>query len=115
MTGQTFAVNAPTLPDMPQPRSPIRSLANPTTIFSVSILGIFLALALFSDVIAPYGKNEPTTAYFASPSRDFPLGTDNLGRDMLSRTIHGARVSLQVGVLAVLMGTVSGAAMFPRS
>jgi ABC-type dipeptide/oligopeptide/nickel transport system permease subunit len=43
------------------------------------------------------------------PSAVYPLGTDQLGRDLLSRIIHGARVSLQVGVLSVLISTLAGA------
>lgn len=109
MSEQTVATGLPRLPEMARTRRLNSSLIKPTAVFSVAILVLFLAVALLSDLIAPYGKNEPTAHYFASPSAEFPLGTDNLGRDMLSRTIHGARVSLQVGLLAVLMGTVSGA------
>ncbi len=65
-------------------------------------------------LLAPY---DPTKAYLrlrkAPPSREHPLGMDEVGRDMLSRIIFGARVSLQVGVLsvigAILVGTLIGA------
>jgi len=109
MSEQTVTAALSLLPESPRSRRLNASLRKPTAIFSVAILALFLAVAMLSDVIAPYGKNEPTAYYFASPSVQFPFGTDNLGRDMLSRTIHGARVSLQVGVLAILMGTLSGA------
>ena len=88
-----------------------RLLARPINLFSITILLLFVIGAVFSGVIAPFGSNEPTTAYFASPSTSYPFGTDNLGRDMLSRVIHGARASLLVGVLAVAIGTLSGAAL----
>lgn len=109
MTEQIVTPGFPILPEIGRPRRLSSSLTKPTAIFSMAILVAFLGIAALSDVIAPYGKNEPTTAYFASPSAEFPFGTDNLGRDVLSRTIHAARVSLQVGLLAVFMGTLSGA------
>ena len=88
-----------------------RLLVRPINLFSITVLLLFVIGAVFSDVIAPFGSNEPTTAYFASPNASYPFGTDNLGRDMLSRVIHGARASLLVGVLAVAIGTLSGAAL----
>ena len=88
-----------------------RLLARPINLFSITILLLFVIGAVFSGVIAPFGSNEPTTSYFASPNASYPFGTDNLGRDMLSRVIHGARASLLVGVLAVAIGTLSGAAL----
>ncbi len=109
MSEQVAATGVPVVPEARRKRKVNLSLTKPTAIFSIVILVLFVAIAASSDVIAPYGKNEPTARYFASPSAEFPFGTDNLGRDMLSRTIHGARVSLQVGALAVLMGTLSGA------
>jgi peptide/nickel transport system permease protein len=59
--------------------------------------------------IAPYGPNESTNQFYLSPRAEFPFGTDHLGRDMLSRIIAGARISLQVSILAVLLGTGGGA------
>lgn len=90
-------------------RTSNRWYAQPTAVFSGVILACFVLAAVIGEWFAPYGSNESTGVYFASPSKDFPLGTDNLGRDVLSRTIIGARVSLQVGFLALAMGTISGA------
>jgi peptide/nickel transport system permease protein len=78
----------------------------------VVILAVIL-MAIFAPLIAPY---DPEAVDFAAarsgPTSDHLLGTDNLGRDTLSRTIYGARVSLQVGVIAVgialVIGTVLG-------
>ncbi|MER3486759.1 MAG: hypothetical protein C4345_13075 [Chloroflexota bacterium] len=78
---------------------------------------LFLALviaALLADVIAPYGRNEIDLFHItAGPSREHWLGTDVLGRDVLSRLIYGARLSLWIGVSAavvtVAIGTVVGA------
>jgi peptide/nickel transport system permease protein len=79
------------------------------TVFSLLVL-----IAIFADVIAPYGKNEIDLFNItASPSRDHWLGTDALGRDELSRLIYGARLSLWIGIsaalLTVVIGTVIGA------
>ena len=71
-------------------------------------------VAIFADVLAPQSY---TKANFGSiyqfPSREFPLGTDQLGRDVLSRMIYGARVSMLVGlgsqVIVVLLGVPLGA------
>jgi peptide/nickel transport system permease protein len=76
-----------------------------------------LLTGIFAGAIAPYGMNEANTARFLSPpSAEFPLGTDNLGRDILSRVVFGARVSVIVGLSAsalatavsLIIGTVSG-------
>lgn len=86
-----------------------RFLVKPVTLFAVTVFTLFVVLSLFSSALAPYGRNQPTTVYFGAPSAAHPFGTDNLGRDVLSRVMHGARVSLQVGLLAVLIGTCTGA------
>jgi peptide/nickel transport system permease protein len=80
-------------------------------------LAIFLAMvaiAIFADWIAPYGRNEIDLFNItAAPSRDHWLGTDGLGRDVLSRLIYGGRLSLWIGIssaiLTVVIGTVVGA------
>ena len=64
--------------------------------------------ALFANVISPYDPNEQDyLAITEAPSAAHPLGTDDLGRDILSRIIYGSRVSLLVGVIAV--GIAAGA------
>ncbi|MGD9894433.1 MAG: ABC transporter permease [Dehalococcoidia bacterium] len=73
------------------------------------IILLLVVVGLFAPWIAPYGPNESTNEFFMSPSLAHPFGTDHLGRDMLSRVIYGARVSLEVGLLAVLVGTGIGA------
>ena len=71
-------------------------------------------LAIFAEAIAPYSYTKPNfDRLYEFPSRDFPLGTDQLGRDVLSRMIYGARVSMLVGhgaqVIVVLIGVPIGA------
>ncbi|MDI3340527.1 MAG: ABC transporter permease [Sphaerobacter sp.] len=76
------------------------------------ILLLVLAAAL-APIIAPYGIEEGDfAASLKGPSRDHLLGTDTLGRDIFSRVVYGARVSLEVGIIAVgislVVGTVLG-------
>jgi peptide/nickel transport system permease protein len=83
----------------------------------LAILGLIIILlmslaAIFADVLAPYGENEIDLFNItAPPSSAHWLGTDELGRDELSRLIYGARVSLVVGVGAALLATVIGIAV----
>ena len=78
---------------------------------------VLLFTGLFADVLAPFGMNETDKLNFlAPPSAQYWLGTDHLGRDMLSRIIYGARVSVVVGLtssaitvaIAVFIGVLSG-------
>ncbi len=74
-------------------------------------------MAIFADLIAPYGFAErpgsATSAFREPPSSDFWFGTDSIGRDVFSRIVYGARVSLRIGVtataIAVSLGLVLGA------
>jgi peptide/nickel transport system permease protein len=82
------------------------------TVGGIIVLVMFLT-GIFADFLAPYGMNEShLAARLKPPSADFILGTDNLGRDQLSRIIHGARISMIVGLgvsgLAVLISTIIG-------
>jgi len=76
---------------------------------------IFLALALLAPLLAPYGAAEQFRDHLLQPpvwseggSWQFPLGTDPLGRDMLSRLLHGARFSFFIGVVVVAIATSFG-------
>ncbi len=67
---------------------------------------LLLLTGIFADFIAPYGMNETSMENFlAPPSARFWLGADNLGRDILSRVIFGARVSVIVGLTAAALST----------
>jgi peptide/nickel transport system permease protein len=77
----------------------------------------FLVCGVFAGLLAPRGINDIDLVHrFAPPSWDFPLGTDRLGRDMLSRVLYGARISMIVGfcaaglstLISVAIGVVSG-------
>jgi len=72
-----------------------------------------LIMALFAPVIAPYKPTDISHDMLSPPSKVHPFGTDHLGRDVFSRVVHGARVSLTVGFvvagLSALIGIVIGA------
>lgn len=75
------------------------------------ISALFLATALAAPWIAPHDPTAPVIeAVLQPPSGSHPFGTDELGRDVLSRVIYGSRVSLQVGVVAVGIAATIGSA-----
>lgn len=79
---------------------------------SAVVLIVFVLIAIFADYVSPYDPNATNTAYAGGrpqpPSYEYALGTDNYGRDYLSRTISGLRISLFVGVTAVTFQLVIG-------
>ena len=89
----------------------------PLGTFSLVIILVLIVLAIFADLIAPYHYSETNIVdRLAAPSAKYILGTDSSGRDMFSRIIYGARLSLIVGlgatalstVIATLIGVVTG-------
>jgi peptide/nickel transport system permease protein len=101
-------------PARPRWRETLGLLAhNPTAAVSAALLLAIVLIAIFDETLAPQGPNEISVPdRLQSPSWDHPFGTDDLGRDILSRVILGAGVSLRVGFLAVgialIIGTVIG-------
>jgi ABC-type dipeptide/oligopeptide/nickel transport system permease subunit len=80
-----------------------------TALVGLGIVVVLLVAALLADVLAPQSPTaSDQTRTFSTPSWDHPLGTDQLGRDMLSRVIHGTRISLLVGVSSVLLALFVG-------
>lgn len=91
-----------------------RLLRNKLAVFGGSVVLTFLLLAIFSNFIAPYAYDKTDFAKaYQYPSWSFPFGTDPLGRDLFSRLIYGARISMTVGLgsqlLVVLIGVPLGA------
>ena len=72
-------------------------------------LALFICMAIFAPIISPYDPNAQSLMdTLQGPSARYLLGTDNYGRDILSRIFYGARVSLVVGVAAVLVACAIG-------
>src|ERR1700744_1821295 len=80
------------------------------TLFFLAIIVLLVLVAIFAPLIAPFDPNKTSMIYRLKPIgyRHFWLGTDELGRDMLSRLIYGARLSLMMGLVPVIFATVIG-------
>ena len=82
---------------------------NPSAVFGFVVAVLLALMAIFAPLIAPYPYDEQDLFNTrAAPSWEHPFGTDELGRDVLSRVIWGSRFSLSIGLLAVLVGTSIG-------
>lgn len=112
----SFAPERKMVAHSPTQRALRRFMRNRIALLSLTVLLLLILVAIFAPLIAPYN---PTKVRFDlprhPPSAEFPLGTDNFGRDVLSRIIWGSRVSVTVGLvsvtifelIAILLGSVS--------
>ena len=96
----------------------LRILRDPTALFGVLVLLLLVSVALFAPAIAPLDPNKPDLAarllppfYAEGGSSEHLLGTDQLGRDVFSRIIHGARISLTIPLVSVTLAGVFGTAV----
>ncbi len=86
-----------------------RFARNRLAVVGLGVIIFFVLVAIFAPLLAPYDPIEQSLPdQLKSPSWSHPLGTDEFGRDLLSRVIVGSRVSLMVGVLATLIGGTGG-------
>jgi len=88
---------------------------NNGAVIGIAVIVLMLLLALFAEVIAPHSPYVVDSSIALKPpfwqqggSLDFPLGTDAIGRDMLSRLVYGARLSLAIGISVVAISTAAG-------
>ncbi len=83
-----------------------------TAWFGMTVIVIYIVLAVFADVLAPFSETEILGAEYEPWGSPYYLGTDSLGRDMLSRMIYAARntvgIAFATTVLAFLLGTIMG-------
>ena len=78
-------------------------------IVAAALLVVMLVLAIFAPIVAPYGFDVIDLAHRrAAPSMSHWFGTDEIGRDLLTRVIYGARVSLSIGIVSALMSAAVG-------
>jgi peptide/nickel transport system permease protein len=86
-----------------------RVMENPAAVLGLVVFCVLVFIAFFSPVLTPYkfDKIDVLNSY-QFPSLAHPCGTDQLGRDILSRLMYGARYSLQIGLWSTLFGTVFG-------
>jgi len=83
--------------------------SRPMAMIGAVIILLFIAMALMAPILAPYDPTDISRDRRAAPTMEHPFGTDELGRDVLSRIIYGSRVSLRVGLIAVSIALVCGA------
>jgi peptide/nickel transport system permease protein len=94
----------------PSSRTWQRLAASNSARIGAAIVGGIMLLAMAADVLAPFGPREKDPdAVLASPSRSHPLGTDQFGYDVLSRAIHGSRLSLLSGLISMAVAIGVGA------
>src|SRR5262245_8297843 len=117
---QRDAATTPADAASPPPPSPARAFwhaftENRGAVMGLAVVAVVVLLAIFADLIAPYPPNEQfrdavrvAPAWADGGSMRFILGTDSLGRDMLSRLIHGARISLFIGLSVMGVSFVIG-------
>lgn len=80
-----------------------------TAVFGMSIAVLVFLVAALADVIAPYGYAEMHPEdMLQAPNQKYLLGTDQMGRDLLSRVIYGSRISIYVGVVSTIFGALMG-------
>ncbi len=98
------------LPEQPEQRwAWLRFIArDKKALVGMIALAILTLAAILAPVLTPYDPNAQDFAMIGAPSWAHPLGTDDLGRDLLSRLIHGGRISLFVGTSTVLMALLVG-------
>jgi ABC-type dipeptide/oligopeptide/nickel transport system permease subunit len=90
-----------------------RLIRNPAAIIGLTLVGLFVLTAIFADAIAPYDPRDQDLSRLEGsccpgPSSEYWFGVDDLGRDVFSRVVYGARFSLLIGVVAVTVGVSFG-------
>lgn len=85
--------------------------APPTAIFGMSVITIYLFFAIFAPLLAPYGEAEIFPLSYAPWSDEFMFGTDQLGRDVLSRLIYGARNTIGIAVATTFLAFLIGGSL----
>ena len=110
MAEVTATASAPSLPAGSPTRNALRLLLrHRLAMFGAVLVALVVGLAVLAPWIAPHEPNRMDyKAVLSGPTAEHPFGTDELGRDLLSRTLYGARLSLRVGLVAVLVAVAIG-------
>ena len=117
MSAETLQVPATSAGAPPHPAREFWTYfsANRGAVAGLIVIGLVLFCALFAPLIAPHDPNLTNNAVFLKPpfwqeggSLSYPLGTDAIGRDILSRLLYGARLSLVIGIAVVAIAIVVG-------
>jgi peptide/nickel transport system permease protein len=92
----------------PRPTLASRFARSPVAVAGTVIVGAFALAALAAPVLSPHDPFTMSKSLLSSPGGPYPLGTDQFGRDLLSRLLYGTRVSFAVSVASVAAALVSG-------
>ncbi len=82
-----------------------------TAWLGMAIVTAFILVAIFAPWLAPHSESESVSDTWADSTREFPLGTDNIGRDMLSRLIYGARMTIGIALITTLLSFLLGTSL----
>lgn len=85
-----------------------RFCRNKLAVFGMCLAIMLVLIAIFANFIAPYDPAEITTERLAMPSMQHLMGTDNFGRDLFSRVVYGARVSLLISLMGLVFSLIIG-------
>ncbi len=88
--------------------APARKRIPLTALFGLTVITLFCLMALFAPLIAPYGETQIVSDAFSPWSGQFILGTDNLGRDMATRLIFGARNTIGIAIITTTLAFLTG-------
>lgn len=100
---------SPDRPRRPLPLAFNRALRRPQGVLALGLCAGFVVMAVAAPLLAPHGPiDQDRDAVLLQPGGEYLLGTDELGRDILSRIIFGARAAVMIGVVAVFAGAVVG-------
>lgn len=113
-TPDTIETNVPTVAEATSLWADVwkRFRRNKLAVIGLVFIILLILIAIFADFIAPYGISERDSANFrAGPSADHWFGTDIIGRDVFSRVVYGARVSLRIGIISTLLAMIIGVAI----
>ena len=107
----TSFLDTPAEPPLQRASAARRILRDRRALAGTVFLAVLTVAAIFAPWLAPFDPNAMDYMMLEEPSPAHPLGVDDLGRDLFSRIVHGARVSLFVGLVTVAVALVLGVAM----
>ena len=82
-----------------------------SALIGLFLTALFFLMAIFAPYLAPYGMAEVVGDVWEAPSDQFVLGTDSIGRDLLSRMIYGGRTTIAIATLATILSFVTGSVL----
>ncbi|MBK9745552.1 MAG: ABC transporter permease [Anaerolineae bacterium] len=104
------ALPSPIIKGTPQRNTPLRRfLRNPRAVFGLILLVGFVLIAVFAPVIAPFEPDEQfVNDRLLPPNSTYVMGVDGLGRDVFSRALYSAQISIPIGIFAMLVSILVG-------